>query len=140
MNKQEALEILKYHSLSHKDISHPILKSGFLGILRPFKGELNVNNFHQVMKAIRILSDDFRKKSINTSLISAVWGIIHLSRAWALDPNSQLRKNNQISRDQIEQLTGWLDIISYTVMMLLDQCDDEVAFEQYDSFINSVKL
>jgi len=40
MDKEEALLLLSFHSTRNSDIDNPKWENGFLGILRPFKGEL----------------------------------------------------------------------------------------------------
>ena len=134
MTKDEAKEILKYHSFTHEDINHPKMEKGFLGMLRPFSGQIFEENFHEIMEAIRILSDDLRDvEMVDREVISALWGICHLTRAWAIYPNGMLQSNKLISKEQIKKLETWIEVISYSTMMILDGCDDEINSVRLDS-------
>ena len=82
MTKEEAKKNLKYHGFIDKDIDHPKMQKGFIGMLRPFCGELVEANYHEVIKSIKILADDLRdKEKIDKEIMSAIWGICHLSRS-----------------------------------------------------------
>ncbi len=133
MTKEEAKEILKFHSFSHDDIDNPKMTRGFLGVLRPFTGELKRENYIEIMEALKILSDEIRDNdTIEKDIISSIWGICHLARSWAIEPEGMLQHNNLISQKQIKELEEWIDSISYATFMLLDGCDIETAFEFYD--------
>lgn len=54
MTEKEAIELLKYHSFTHESIDNPKSEKGFLGMLRPFQGELFENNFHELMEVIKV--------------------------------------------------------------------------------------
>lgn len=132
MTKKEAKRILKYHSFTSEEVNHPKMENGFLGMLRPFSGELIEENYHEVVKAIQILADDLRDhKKIDREVISAVWGICHLTRSWAIDPKGMLQRNKLIKKEQIEKLEKWVESISYATMMILDGSDNETAFDLY---------
>ena len=105
-------------------------------MLRPFKGELIEENFHELMEIIRVLKDKFSNKNIDTSIISNLWSICHLSRAWGLEEEGMLRSNDLIDSGQVELLSNWIDCISYAVMCLLDGTSDEVAFEPYRFYVD----
>ena len=72
------------------------------------------------------------KCSADKEVVSALWGICHLTRSWALSPDGTLRRNSLIEPEQIALLENWVETISYAVMMLLDDQDFETAFEPYD--------
>ena len=132
MNKEEAKQILKYHSFTSEDVNHPKMENGFLGMLRPFSGKLIEENYHEVIKAIKTLADEFRdKKQIDKDVISAIWGICHLTRSWAIEQNGMLQRNNLIQKEQVEKLENWIENISYATFLILDGCDNETAFELY---------
>lgn len=132
MTKEEAKKILKYHSFIHEDIDHPKMERGFLGMLRPFSGELIEENYHEVIKAIQVLADELRDdKKIDKEVVSAIWGICHLTRSWAIDSEGVLRRNRLIKKEQIEKLEKWIESISYSVMMLMDGSDNKTAFDFY---------
>jgi len=132
MTKEEAKQILKYHSFTHEDINHPKTERGFLGMLRPFSGELIEDNYHEVINAIQVLTDQLRdNEKVDKEVISAVWGICHLTRSWAIDPEGMLQKNNLIKKEQIEKLKKWVESISYAIMMIMDGSNNETAFDFY---------
>ena len=130
---KEAKQKLKFHSLTSDDINHPKMERGFLGMLRPFSGELSEENFHEVVKAIQILSDELRNhKKIDKKVISAIWGICHLTRSWAIEKEGMLQSNNLINDEQIKKLEKWIESISYVTFTILDGCDNSTAFEFYE--------
>lgn len=135
MTEQEAIELLKHHSFTHEDIHHPKSEKGFLGMLRPFQGELFESNFHEVMGIINVLKGHFSKDYIDRQIISNFWGICHLSRVWGIEQDGMLRRNKLISDNQIELLSTWTDCISYTIMNLLEGLPDEEAFETYTFYL-----
>ena len=133
MTKEEAKQILKYHSYTNEDVNHPKMEKGFLGMLRPFSGKLIEENYHEVIEAIRTLADELRNgDEVDREVISTIWGICHLSRSWALEKDGMLRRNNLINEEQIEQLEKWIESISYATMMILDGFDNATAFEFYE--------
>ncbi len=131
MTKEEAIELLKHHSFTHEDIDNPKSEKGFLGMLRPFKGELIEANFHELMEVISVLKDQLSKDNIDREIMSNFWSICHLSQAWGIEQNGMLRQNNLISATQIESLSDWINCISYTIMNLLEGVPDKEAFELY---------
>lgn len=135
MTDKEAIELLKHHSFTHEDIENPKSEKGFLGMLRPFQGELFENNFHELMEILKVLQGQLNKDNIDRQIISNFWSICHLSRAWAIDPNGMLRQNSLISNKQIELLSYWADCVSYTVMNLLEGLPEKEAFECYDFYL-----
>ena len=136
MTKQQAIEELLFQSQRHSNIENLRWTNGFLGMLRPFKA-LKEANFHQIVKAIEVLSDDFKNKTISNETIASIWGICHLGRAWGIYPNGMLQANNLISKEDIEKLENWIEHISYITFCLLDGCDNAVAFEFYWEEYNS---
>ena len=65
MDKNEAKELLSFHSMRNEDVDHLKWKHGFLGSLRPFCGELHEENFLEVMECLRTLQDDFIAPTID---------------------------------------------------------------------------
>lgn len=130
MTKKDAKNILKHHSMSDSRFDSD--NKGFLGMLRPFSGQLEEKNYHEIMAAIRVLASDLRSsEKIDRDVISAIWGICHLTRLWAIDRNCMLQRNNLIQAKQIKKLENWIEIISYSTMMILDGHDNQTAFELY---------
>ncbi|KAB1155947.1 hypothetical protein F7018_11605 [Tenacibaculum aiptasiae] len=134
MTEQEAKELLKHHSFTHDNYSHPKSENGFLGMLRPFNGELIESNFHELMSILKVLKNSFYKENIERELISSFWGICHFSKAWGVEEDGMLRRNNLITEKQVELLADWIDCISYAVMNLLEGADEE-AFESYKHYL-----
>lgn len=117
MTKDEALFLLKCHAFHHDDIEHEKMTNGFLGMLRPFRGELIEDNFHELMKIIEVLADEFAKPQVNRILISCFWSICQLSRAWALYPDGMLQwpafprtgsKNRRMDRHDLVCCDGFI--------------------------------
>jgi hypothetical protein len=135
MTEQEAIELLKHHSFTHEDLDHPKSKQGFLGMLRPFQGELREDNFHELMEVIRVLKGQFDRDKIDRHIMASLWSICQLSSAWGTAPDGMLRRNGLISDAQVEQLSAWTDCISNTVMSLLEGLPDEEAFETYRFYL-----
>lgn len=137
MTQAEALELLKHHSYNHEDIGHPKTVKGFLGMLRPFSGQLYDENFHELITILKILKQEFRNDKSDRQIISSFWGICHFSNAWGFYREGMLKRNNLLSDKQIEQLVTWVDCISYVVMGLLDGMNDEQAFEPYEIYLKN---
>lgn len=129
MNRQEALDLLLHHSFQHEDVHHPKSEKGFLGMLRPYQGELIEQNYTDMKMLVEFFADELRQgKTIDREIISAFWGICHLARAWAVDPEGMLRRNDLIEQKDIEKIDLWINQISYAVMMLLDGSDADFNF------------
>ncbi|MFN8354289.1 MAG: hypothetical protein U0Y10_07585 [Spirosomataceae bacterium] len=135
MTEKEAIELLRHHSCSHDDFENPKSENGFLGMLRPFQGELFEENFHELMEIIKVLKEHFGKDSVDRQIISNFWSICHLSRSWGIEQDGMLRRNNLISDTQIEVITIWTECISHTIMSLLEGLSDEEAFETYEFYL-----
>jgi len=133
MNEKQAIEELLYQSGRHSDIENPRWTNGFLGMLRPFQGRLIEENFHKIVGSLYILSDYFPQENIKNEIVSSIWGICHLGRAWAVYPGGMLQSNNLISDEQIKEIENWIEHISYISFCLLDGCGTEVAFEFYET-------
>jgi hypothetical protein len=79
MTKAEAEELLLRHSFLHEDIDHPKSKEGFLGMLRPFGGELFEENYHEIMAVLKALADEIDgPEKVDRKIVSALWGMCHL--------------------------------------------------------------
>ncbi|UNK21306.1 hypothetical protein MNQ98_17035 [Paenibacillus sp. N3/727] len=120
MDKVEALFLLKCHAFVHEDLEHEKMQHGFLGMLRPFRGELDERNFHELMQIIEVLAEEFEKPQVSRVIFSCFWSICQLARSWAIYPDGMLQRNRLISKEQVGQMEEWLDMISYAVMVLLE--------------------
>ncbi len=135
MTKTEALTLLKHHSYTHNDLAHPETQRGFLGMLRPFQGQLYEENFQELMLILKVLSPCFKSEQVDKEIMAAYWGICHLARAWGLEPAGMLRRNNLLTGQQIKDLAAWIDCISDALSNLLDGAEDELAFEAYEFYL-----
>ena len=87
MTALEAKELLKHHSYNHDDLDNSKTEKVFLGMLRPFQGELYEDIFHELMTIIKTLKQEFENDKIDKQVISSFWGICHLGKAWGLEEN-----------------------------------------------------
>ena len=131
MTPAQAKQLLLLHSFALDDVGNPQMARGFIGSLRPYKG-LREENFHQIMAALRVLAPQLGERQIDAQIVGALWNICHMARAWGVHPQGMLRRNNLISRADIERLESWVETISYATMMLLDGSDVESAFAEYE--------
>ena len=130
MTKEEARQALLFHSFAADKVPPESMEKGFLGMLRPFTGELIESNYQEVMQALKVLADDLSKPDqVDREIVSALWGICHLTRLWALEKDGMLQRNKLINEAQIKQLGDWVESISFATMMLLDGVNDEAYFE-----------
>src|SRR5262245_37045603 len=111
MTPAEAKELLLIHSFAHPDIKHPKMECGFLGSLRPYRGHLVEESFHEVMAALRALAPTFHQPTVDREVVGALWGICHLARSWGVHPDGMLRRNGLIQEQDIARLERWVDCI-----------------------------
>lgn len=133
LGRAEAKEFLLLHAFSDpRSPEHPKARSGFLGSLRPYEGHLIEQNFVEVMEALRGLAPELSRDTVDREIVSALWAICHLARAWGVEPDGMLRRNGLIGAADVETLAGWVDTISYAAMCLLAGAGEEEAFGDYD--------
>ncbi len=123
MTKEEAYTLLSFHSCRNNDIENEKWENGFLGSLRPFRGELNAGNFAEIMGCLKVLADDFKKPTVNQALISDVYSIVHLGRRW-------IDRADFITPEQQKQILFWVNTIQDCLYYLLEG-DEETAFFEY---------
>ncbi|MFB9078061.1 hypothetical protein ACFFLS_18960 [Flavobacterium procerum] len=133
MTKEEAVEELMYQSGAHENVQSKRWENGFLGQLRPFRGELREENYHLVMQALKRLAPEMEKDFVDKRIISSIMAITHLGRMWAIHPEGMLQSNKLITKEQTEQIDDWLTDISYAAFCLLDGAGAEEAFWNYDN-------
>jgi len=101
-------------------------------MLRPYKGHLVAENYHEVIACIRCLAPVLQNsETLPRGVVSSIWGICHLSRSWGVEPGGMLRSNKLIANEDVERLETWVETISYATMLLIDGADPETAFEFY---------
>jgi hypothetical protein len=127
MTEDEAKKALLLHA-------GPDLKTGFLGMLRPYGG-LHEESFHEVMAALAALGPSLGSGSaVDRQVMNSLWGICVLAECWGVAPDGMLRRNNLISAGDVQRLAEWIKIISWAVMFLLDGAGEEAAFEAYKRY------
>ena len=131
MTREEAIELLSYHSGRNPDINNPKWKSGFLGILRPFKGVLPNENFIEIMECMKILETDFTEDKIDKEVVANLMGILHYANIWT-EKGGMLEKI--LTDMQKALIRRWTGIISYTMVCLLDHSCE--AFCEYNDYMN----
>jgi len=135
MTPTEAKELLLLHGFSHPDsATDPRAAAGFLGSLRPYRGRLEPRNFHEVLAALRVLSPTLEEPLLDREVVSALWGIVHLARAWGVHEDGMLRRNRLISDADVATLTEWIETISYATCCLLDGTGVNEAFADVPAF------
>lgn len=135
MTEDEALEALCFHAGTHSAIDDPRWTHGFLGSLRPYRGTLRHECFHEVMESLRVLAPRLRHDPIDRVVLSSALTIAHLGRAWGVEPQGMLRSNGLITDADAETLSDWVSCVLDTVTLLLDDVDDDVAFESYRLYL-----
>lgn len=96
----------------------------FLEMLRPFRG-VSSAVLDDVESALRTVAARLGEDQLPRSLVSALWALVHLGRAWAIEPHGMLRRNDLLSDADMETLAQFLDRVGYAVMCLLDQNPEE---------------
>ena len=120
MTYEEAIELLTLHNFSHDDLEHPKMQSGFVRMLRPFDGNLNEENFNEVMAAINCLAHKLQEDYIDRRILANILGICQSIWLWALTPEGMLQRNKLLSEDQICLLTQWFDSIFNRLVELVE--------------------
>ncbi|MBR6696210.1 MAG: hypothetical protein IKL70_07350 [Oscillospiraceae bacterium] len=133
MSIEEAKELLSYHSGRNENVDNPKWINGFLGSLRPFRGELLESNFIEVMECLKALQDEFEQDKVDKYMVSDIVGITHLARVWA-SPDGMLGSNKLLTEEQTSKLNMWVDIIQESLMRLLDDSPEE-AFCSYKMYL-----
>ncbi|GGO04332.1 hypothetical protein [Saccharibacillus kuerlensis] len=136
MNREQAVERLKKHAFLQEDTEDAEAQNGFLGMLRPFQGELIEENFREVMEILDVLAEELEQDKLDRTILSCLWGICQYGRAWAVEPDGMLRSSELISDEQLKQMAQWIDMLSYAVTMLLEGGGREEAFWTYKEYLN----
>lgn len=133
-DKQKAKQLLSYHSGRNADINNEKWQNGFLGSLRPFKGQLIEENFKEVMECIKTLKDELMQNTLGRDIVSDIVGIVYLSRIWS-SPHGMLGSNHLLTQAQTNRLNLWTDIIEGCLMWLLEG-DEKDAFWDYKLYLD----
>jgi len=85
--------------------------------------QLNAQNFHEIMMAIKAIAPYLSGESkIDKEIIGALWSICHHGRH-AIRPDEVWRSNGLMTSQDASRLEKWIDIISYTTLSLLNGSD-----------------
>ena len=123
MNIELAKELLSFHSCRNENIDDPRWENGFLGILRPFQGELNEKNFIEIMECLKVLAPEIQKENIDKNIVSDIMNIIHFTRNWVSE-GGMLTRNSKLTAEQTKYLLAWIDIIETCFIYLLEDASD----------------
>jgi hypothetical protein len=119
---------LDYHA-GNQAVNREESTPSFVGMLRPYKG-LQPVVFHEVVVILKEIAAVLRgADDLPRPLVASLWAICWYPRYWALSADSMLRRNNLISKEDLSQLTEWVDQITHTVGQLLDGVAESEAFE-----------
>ena len=84
MTATEAKQMLLVHSIGERDKRHPSYERGFLASLRPYRGHLLEESFHEIMTALRVLAPSLQQPSVDREVVSALWSICYLAHSYGL--------------------------------------------------------
>lgn len=120
MTFDEAKERLGFHCGSDPRIEDPRWAAGFLSSLKPYSG-LRRDVMNDVRACFDVVKGHLASApEIDRNVISSLWGIVHFGRAWAIDPDGMLQRNNLITSEDAEELETWLNELSYDIAEVLD--------------------
>jgi hypothetical protein len=130
MTRDEAIEELTFHCGTNQDLQDPRWERGFLTMLRPYRG-LRQETYDHLVRCVRALVPHLERDAcLDRQVVSSLWGICHLARAWGLHPDGMLRRNDLISVEDQRRLEAWIEELSYDVMMILDGNEPEGPLRQ----------
>jgi len=123
MTAEEAARRLVFHARPEA--------GSFLEMLRPYRG-VRDEVLRDVLAALRAASANLEAEKLPRELVSSLWAISRLGRAWALEPGGMLRRNHLISNADQGKLAAFLDRFDYAVMVLLEGGGQDAAFPPRD--------
>jgi hypothetical protein len=123
LEPNEAMRRLRFHCQPEP--------GAFLHMLRPYRG-VRDEVLRDVSSSLRACAERFREQQLPRDLMSAIWGISHLGRLWALAPDGMLRRNRLIDDHDLAKLQEFMDRFDLAVLLLLDGAVDQ-AFADWPS-------
>ena len=139
MDYQTAKRLLCLHSFEDPDLHHPKQESGFLGSLRPYRGSLNPENFHEVIACLKVVAPALAMGDrVDRNLIRYLWQICHYAQLWGIHPDGMLQRNDLIAAEDVVTLESWIDCISEVTVTLLGGDRSEAAFAAYEHLLNEI--
>lgn len=131
MKREEAINILSYHSGRNPDINNEKWRNGFLGMLKPYRGQLYEENFFEIMECLKSLQDEFNDDKICKELTANIYGITFYASMWT---NKGGMLDNILNDTQKLLVKNWINIISYCFICLLEGNSEE-AFSEYEVYV-----
>jgi hypothetical protein len=120
MTLDAAREQLEFHCGAEPRIDDPRWKDGLLSTLRPYAG-LRLDVLANVTECVDAVADHLRTTShLDRRIVSSLWAIVHLTRAWALEPDGMLKRNHLITDEDAATLESWVSDLSYQIFTILD--------------------
>jgi hypothetical protein len=121
MTITEAKEIIKIHGFKHEDLDNPKMEKGFLGMLKPYRGELYEENYNEIITAIKVLSSETSKgESVQKEIMEDILSICYYANFWGLDKDGMLRRNGLLPDQDIDKLQQWIQGIIKELIIALD--------------------
>jgi hypothetical protein len=97
MTFEEAVEQLSFHCGANTNTDDPRWKAGFLPMLRPYRG-LRKDVYENLVECLAAVEEHLKEAPLlDRRVINSLWAICHYARAWGLDPDGMLRRNDLIS-------------------------------------------
>lgn len=128
--KEQAYLLISLHACSSKDINNEKWKKGFLGCLKPFKGQVYFENFYEIMECLKLLSSDFVDIVVPRRLVDDINSIIYLGRRWI---NSSEVQNSNLMDEQYRDVMCWINMLEDCLFHLLHG-DIAKAFAPYEKY------
>lgn len=134
MTEEHAIQLLLMHSCSSTCMDKEKAARGFCGMLKNYQGgELDENNFHQVMQALRCVAGTIQQENIQRAIAGAPILICYRAWIWGLKTND--RNGTSLPEDQIARLHQWVSCIYWTATLLLEGAEIDEAFGEYEEYL-----
>lgn len=110
-------------------------QTGFISCLRPYTG-LRDSNFHEVMHALLVVMQEHpREGPLDREIADSAWAICHTARICGTDPNAMLRRNDLITKKDLERLREWIHVIEHVVGGFISGVSVGIAVSKYAAYI-----
>lgn len=120
MDFDTAVEELTFHRGSNPRIDDPRWDKGFLQTLRPYSGSLDREAWAGVIDCVDAVAHHLTTaQALDRSVVSSLWAIVHIGRAWGLHPDGMLARNDLITVEDQATLADWLDSLSERILHML---------------------
>jgi hypothetical protein len=102
-----------------------------LGSLRPYRGYLVEEHYHEIMRALRVLAPTLQGPTVDREVMSSLWSLVFCGEAWALDAGQPV--NGLMGEAEQRRLQGWVRTLQFTVHSLLQNIAVKESFWDYDN-------